>query len=70
MISEQQIQEQIQNDGGITVFVYWNEQEQCYTADTANSRFMDENLYVAVDAALEDEIRQRVVQKERAERKS
>ena len=70
MVTEQNIKEQIIEDGGVTVFVYWDEQEQGYTADTANSRFTAENLYVAVDAALEDEIRQRVIQKERAERES
>ena len=69
MVTEQNIKEQIQNDGGVTVFVYWDEQEQCYNATTANSDYMDKNVYEAVEGALEDEIRQRVVKAEQEQLK-
>ena len=70
MISEQDMKNQIQSDGGVTVFVYWNEQEHCYNATTANSDYMAETVGDAIDGAIADEIRYRVVQKERANRKS
>ena len=70
MLNEHEVQEQIIEDGGVTVFVHWDDEQDCYNAITANSGYMAETVGEAVAGAVHDEIRYRVIQKERAERES
>ena len=68
MVTEQEVKEQMINDSGMAVFVYWDEDQGCYTATTANSGYMAETVGEAVEGAIDDEARYRMAQKEREQR--